>query len=127
MLESQRDQPRISEQPLDDGSQRSELDFLTRLQRRWQRTILRARAVISRSKYDRTETQHVLGRERSACRESHFDFRARLHVHATEACWQGGRVVRDDDVIRPEQIDQRAARHTADATRRIHVQEPRLG
>ena len=89
------------------------------LQRRREWTIFRAQVKVSFAEHDRAEAFDVHGIQRGPSGQSYFDsFSSRL-VHATETGRQRGGVIRDDEIIRTQKLDERRARNMNDVTLRI--------
>ena len=105
--ETQVRKARMAEQALDLRRKRPEGETVARCESRRGRPVFRAHAVIARPERDGDEPGRIA--ESHPCRKPHLDRVAARTVRAAQARRQGGGVVGDDEVARPN-IDASAER-----------------
>lgn len=124
--EAQRDEARMTEQsdhPRIEGAEHEPV--AGRKQGRW-RTLFGALAKVAAAEHHRAEVAHVVGCERVPAGKPHFDRRAARGMEPVQARGQGRRVVRDQQVVRPQQIDEACPREMAEPPARVDREQPRV-
>src|ERR1041384_8182973 len=101
----------MAQQFLNRGVQWSKHKRIATLQRRRQRSVFSAYVKVSLTKDDGTETINIRRIERRTPGKTHLNHLSCRLMHAREARGQGGGVVCNHQVVRPQKLDKRTARH----------------
>jgi hypothetical protein len=81
---------------------------------------------IADTENDSPELLDVLLGQRASGGQPDLDRLATLHVLSVQACWQRCRVVRDDEITRPKEVEQLAARGLSEVSAGIDHKNPGL-